>query len=249
MAAVNTVEIHTAQNVRIEFETAGLGLRVFAFLTDLLLMVLVFVVLSWLISIYMPLPAQELLQKICGFLCFGFYTLFFEFTGNGQTPGKRAMGIRVIKLNGSELDFYDCFSRWSTRLFDIYLSAGSIAAILISGRRSGQRLGDMLAGTTLIRSRGTHGFRLADILRLNEKKMEANVYSWPRPLAERLSEQDVMLIKTVLRRQRLFPNRAQREALEMLCERLRQVLELDDIPANREAFLNKLISDYIITTR
>lgn len=249
MAAVNTVEIHTAQNVRIEFETAGLGLRVFAFLTDLLLMGLTFVLLSWLNSIFIPASSQELLQGVCAFICFGFYTLFFEFTGNGQTPGKRAMGIRVIKLNGSELDFYDCFSRWSTRLFDIYLSAGSIAAILISGRRSGQRLGDMLAGTTLIRLRGTYGFRLSDILRLNEKKKETRVFNWPRPLAESLSEKDVILIKNLLRRRRLFPNRAQREATELLCARLKQVLELDEIPENREAFLNKLISDYIITTR
>lgn len=243
---MNTVDILTAQNVRITFETAGLPLRVFAFLTDLIIMGGVFGLYVLLLTSF-DAEHSDLLLQLGAFLWFGFYSLFSEFFGNGQSPGKRALGIQVIKLSGDELDFFDCFSRWSTRLFEIYLSLGSIAAIFIAGKHKGQRLGDLLAGTCLIRKHSSSGFRLKDILRLNA--MQKDTYHFTYPQAEKLHEKDVIRIKTLLRRKNRYPNKAHEEATEALCIKLKDLLGLAEIPENRELFLNTLVSDYIIISR
>jgi uncharacterized RDD family membrane protein YckC len=246
---LNTIEINTAQNVRIEYELAGVGRRIFSYLIDLIIMILVFFfTVTGLVSIFgNEIEGLMLFLQILSFIWFGFYTLFSEVLGNGQTLGKMAMGIKVIKLNGEDLQFYDYFSRWSMRLIDIYLSIGTIAMMLITGNKNGQRLGDIIAGTSIIRKKSSYGFSLKDILRLNEKNRED--YHFEYPLAARLEEKDVLLIKNLMYRKRRFNNRAHKEALELLCSKITAILELDKVPENKEVFLNRVISDYIILTR
>ena len=194
-----------------------------------------------------PEVKSDLLINILAFFWLGFYTLIGEVLGNGQTIGKKAMGIKVIKINGEVPDFYDYFSRWSMRLVDIYLSLGSLAMLLIASNKNGQRIGDIIAGTSIIRMRGTHRFQLSDILKLNQKSMETSSFLYPQAI--RLSEEDVILIKQLLHRKRLYNNNAHHQAIEHLVQRLKVLLELNGVPENREDFLNRVVSEYIILTR
>lgn len=243
---MNTVEIYTAQHVKIEFETAGIARRMFAFATDLLFMAAVFGV--FFISVQSQTRFQsDLLLQFTAFIWFGFYSLLSESIGNGQSLGKWAMGIKVIKINGEPLGFYDCFSRWSTRLLEIYMTFGSVAAIGITGSPSGQRIGDMIAGTCVIRNRSGHGFRLNDILKLGEKTKENYAFAYPH--VNRLGENDVLLIKKLLGRYKRYPNKAHKEAVELMAGKLKVILEIREIPQNKVDFFNTVISEYIIISR
>lgn len=245
------IEINTAQNVKIEYELASLGQRIFAYIIDFFIMG--FVMVIFIISVlsngddYESIKTSELVIQVFAFLWFGFYTLISEVLGNGQTIGKKAMGIKVIKINGQEPEFYDYFSRWSLRMVDIYLSVGTIALFLIASNKNGQRIGDIVAGTSIIRKRSSYGFSLNDILKLNLRKKEE--YEFQYPNVSKLAEKDVILIKNLIFRSRQFDNESHREAMNNMVYKLCQILELPTIPRDKEAFLNTIISEYIIHTR
>ncbi len=243
---MQTIEINTAQNVKIEYQLAGVGHRIFAYIIDLFVMIVVYFIAALSLLSNVSENGMFLLQ-VFAFLWFGFYTLISELIGNGQTLGKLALGIKVIKLNGDELEFYDYFSRWSTRLIDIYASIGSIAMLLIVSNKNGQRIGDIIAGTTIIRKKSTYGFSLNDILKLNMNNKDD--YEFQYPMAKKLDEKDVILIKNLLYRKKLYQNSAHEEALEAMVAKIAGVLELPAIPENRESFLSRVISEYIILTR
>jgi len=243
---MQTIEINTAQNVRIEYQLASVGQRIFAYLIDLGVIFIVSLIFAYTYEAIWSNTSETVLLVIL-VIWVGFYTLISEFIGNGQTIGKLALGIKVIKLNGDELEFYDYFSRWSMRLIDIYFSTGAIAMLLIASNKNGQRIGDIIAGTTIIRKKYTYGFTLQDILKLNLKNKEN--YEFEYPEAKRLAEQDVILIKNLLYRKRLYNNAAHHDALTAMVAKIANILELEEIPRNREAFLNKVISEYIILTR
>lgn len=246
---MQTIEINTSQNVKIEYQLAGVGHRLFAFIIDFIIITIVYILLYILFFDNGESKGEvsTLLFQLLLFFWISFYTLFSEFLGNGQTIGKLAMGIKVIKLNGEELEFYDYFSRWSMRIIDIYFSIGTIAMLLIVSNKNGQRLGDIIAGTTIIRVKSAYGFRLKDILKLNLKDKES--YEFQYPLARNLEEKDVILIKHLIYRNRLYNNKAHEKAMEILVQKLARILEVEKVPKDREMFLNKVISEYIILTR
>ena len=82
---------------------------------------------------------------------FLFYHLLFETLMHGQSPGKRALNIRVVRLNGLEAGTGNYLLRWLLSPIDIYLLSGSVAIVSIIMGKKGQRLGDMAAGTTVIK--------------------------------------------------------------------------------------------------
>jgi len=243
---MQTIEINTSQNVKIEYQLAGVGHRIFAYAIDLIIMLVVFAIVATSVISEGHENGLPIIQ-IFVFFWFGFYTLISELIGNGQTIGKLAVGIKVIKLNGDELEFYDYFSRWSMRMIDIYASIGSIAMLLIASNKNGQRIGDILAGTSIIRKKSNYGFSLNDILKLNLNSKDN--YDFQYPLAKNLDEKDVILIKNLLYRKRIYQNAAHSEAMVLLVKKLASILELQRIPDNHEAFLSRVISEYIILTR
>src|SRR5690606_7026060 len=78
------------------------------------------------------------------------YYLVWETFNKGQTPGKAALHIRVVRLDGSRPGFSQYIIRWLLRLVDISISSGGVAVVTILLNGKGQRLGDMAAGTTVI---------------------------------------------------------------------------------------------------
>jgi uncharacterized RDD family membrane protein YckC len=237
---MQTIEINTSQNVKIEYQLAGLAHRAFAYLIDLAVILILWV-------IYYNTFEPEMLigvsfSTVLVWLFFIFYSLLSEVFGNGQSIGKFAMGIKVIKMNGDELEFYDYFGRWTLRFIDVYFSLGIIAAIMIVSNRNGQRLGDLIGGTTVIKKRSTFGFQLSDILKLNQKDRET--YNFEYPMARRLEEKDVLLIKSLIYRKHSYNNLAHKEAMDMMVKRV-----ADQIPSDKEGFLNKIMTEYIILTR
>lgn len=246
------VEINTSQNVKIEYQLASVGQRVFAFLIDLVILMIVYgIILATFLSMQISEDNISYFIFISIIVCWAwFYTLASEIIGNGQTIGKLALGIKVVKLNGDEMEFYDYFSRWSVRLFDIYFSSGALAMLLIAGNKNGQRLGDIIAGTTVIRKRNNYSFRLQDIMNLNNKNKEE--YEFEFPGARLLNEKDVILIKNALFRFRQFNNAAHTDTLGELSDKIMETIGMEhEFYSNEQKvrFLNKVVSEYIILTR
>src|SRR4029077_19753394 len=82
---------------------------------------------------------------------FALYNLLFEIFMNGQSPGKRAMDIKVLRLDGTPATVGDYIMRWLFALVDVHLFSGLIAVLCIAIGGKGQRLGDMVAGTTVVK--------------------------------------------------------------------------------------------------
>ena len=153
------VNITTAQNVQIEYEAASVGDRILATIIDNVILVAYIGGLAYLYFGVFELgdlfDNRDILSTIFSiiiiltFVIAAFYHLIFEILYNGQSPGKRAMKTKVVRLDGTEVSIGSYIIRWLFRLIDLQLY-GLIAIILISAGKKGQRLGDIVAGTAVI---------------------------------------------------------------------------------------------------
>src|SRR6266508_3324235 len=158
--------VETPEHVDVQFELAGLGSRLAAGLLDLLLLWLGLMTL-WIgggaivTSISSPhgtaqgwLTAGMILLTFC--LIWGYFTLFEALNG-GRTPGKQALGIRVVMDTGRSITPPASLVRNLVRFIDCYFPALPFVPALVSIvlHRSNKRLGDMAAGTIVVRDRPT----------------------------------------------------------------------------------------------
>lgn len=143
------IQIDTAQNISVDYPLAGIGLRIQAFFLDLL------VVVAYLGTILLAFSQVEIEPPTALLVVLGLppflYHLFCEIFMNGQSIGKRQMHIKVVKLDGSAPGIGDYLLRWLLRAVDISLFSGAIAVLSIAITRNDQRLGDLAAGTTVIK--------------------------------------------------------------------------------------------------
>ncbi len=146
---MQTIQIRTTQNVFIHYPLASVGDRILAYLIDRLILVLFVVALIVLFAnLEMEIIWVWVVVIVIPYLV---YSLMFEIFMNGQTPGKAAMNIRVIRLNGTPATVGDYILRWIFAPIDFGFLGGAIALILVAAGGKGQRLGDMVAGTTVVK--------------------------------------------------------------------------------------------------
>lgn len=242
---MRTIDILTSQNVTINYELAELRDRIFAWILDMVVLSLGSALLLTLLPNILSSDALNYFYYLLIIPLYLCYFLLFEILMDGQTPGKRVLGIRVVKLTGSEPSPNDYFIRWAFRPIDITLTLGSIGIMMISSTDKGQRLGDIVANTTVIKVASTQIIRLEDLL--NIRSMEN--YEPRYPQITRFSEQDMLLIKEVMDRYQKYPNDAQFEAMDETLAILRDKLDISEIPPDHAAFLRTLIKDYVALSR
>lgn len=243
---MKNIEIKTTQNVVLQYELANLRDRIVAFLLDLACLAIVMGLLSGVG--FGVLLLNETPAMIFGTLLsciFIFYSLAFEIWNNGQSIGKMAMRIQVIKTAGGRATFSDYAARWIFRMIDIYFSLGGIASILIASSTKAQRIGDIVANTAVVKLIPKMDLTLKDILNLQGQDSYKHTY----PQARQLVEEDVLLIKSTLDRYRKFHNEAHNEALNLLAERIKHVLTIQSVQPDNEQFLQTVLKDYVILTR
>ncbi|MBC8103448.1 MAG: RDD family protein [Cytophagales bacterium] len=152
--------IVTPENIPLTLELAGLGSRFSALTIDLL-------VQSALISFGVTIlsVAAALLDKVglewlggvgaivYSFLVFFGYFIFLETNWNGQTVGKRAMGLRVVREGGYPITFYAAATRNLIRTADFLPLGYGVGALCVFLSPQYKRLGDLVAGTVVIKER------------------------------------------------------------------------------------------------
>jgi uncharacterized RDD family membrane protein YckC len=152
--------IETPEQTSLDFAVAGIGSRFLALAWDTLIQLLVGLVVGFgggltlaALSITAPKTAMwagALLILFFFFLYFGYFA-FFEILWNGQTPGKRKAGIRVIKDSGRPLTPAESIARNLMRIVDwlpAYYAVGIASALFSKGNK---RLGDLVAGSIVVR--------------------------------------------------------------------------------------------------
>lgn len=236
------IEITTTQNVTIQYELASPWQRILAFLLDFIVIMFMLGILSLIVILA---TNSTLASNVVSAVFFFFYTPISEILFNGQTIGKMALGTRVVKLSGKQPSFSDYMIRWAFRMIDIYFSVGSVGILMIVSTDNGQRVGGLLSNTTVVKKDNSYKLDLGDLLRLTTR----DKYEPKYPSVTRLTEEDMLLVKSAVERYRKFPNKAHKEAISMLCDRLKDILNLDEIPKQRLQFLRQLIRDYVVLTR
>lgn len=156
------LNIDTPELVSIEMPLAGIGSRFIALLVDYLIWGAGFVVLASALVVILPsmLAASgnraqwAVAIGIFGtFLVnWGYFTLFEAFW-NGRTPGKRVARIRVIQRSGRAIGLFESMARNLVRYIDQFPGFYAVGVITMFVTRQSQRLGDLAAGTLVVRDR------------------------------------------------------------------------------------------------
>jgi uncharacterized RDD family membrane protein YckC len=236
------INIATAQNVTIEYELATIQNRATATILDIFIVYVGSLLILGIVSLlkinsglnyfYILVPASFL------------YHLLMETLNHGQTLGKKAVHIRVVKINGERPAFFDFMARTIFRVIDISLTFGTLAFITITSSEKGQRLGDFFAETTVVKLINLNRFSLSRILSMEKLKMYTPSY----PGVIVFKEEEMLLIKETLERYYKFPNESHIEARDKLVKKIEGQLSIV-APRDRNLFLNTLIKDYVSLTR
>lgn len=154
---MDTIKISTAQNIDIEYEIAGLGERIAARCIDLAGFVVLYF-LAMIIGVIglVSFSGASFYVALIGFaILFVFYDLICELFMDGQTFGKKALKIKVISLDGAQPTFGQYIFRWLFRMIDFGFPFGwgVVALVSVAVTKNHQRVGDILAKTTLIKTR------------------------------------------------------------------------------------------------
>ena len=151
------ISIPTPEGVELELVLAGVGSRLVATLVDSVIQGFVyfaFVVIQVLVGGDAGGGFVAAGAVVAGFLVLFGYHVAFETLASGRTPGKRAAGLRVVRVGGGPVGFLPSAVRNLLRLVDMQpglLYAVGATSIVVSARN--QRLGDLAAGTLVVRER------------------------------------------------------------------------------------------------
>ena len=240
---MKTIEINTSFNVTIKFNLASLWERILAYLIDMMIVWASIGLILWFFIAILSSPSNYLFYYIAVPI-FGFYTLIMETFYNGQSIGKKAMKIKVVRIDGKRTRTSDYFMRWIFRLIDIYSSISLLAILTISSSQRAQRLGDILADTCVIRVKENPEASLSSILKLNKLQNQSVTY----PEIIKLTESEMLIVKESIDRYKKYPNEAHQKAIDTLVETLENILEVQ-CKTDKIKFLSELIRDYVILTR
>lgn len=152
---MQTIGIQTTQNIDIDYNVAGLGERIIARLIDYAIYVAIIILYSWLFRDITSAPVlwHYTLPQLIFFTFYTFYDLIAEIFFNGQSLGKYIMKIKVVSLDGGRPRIGQYIIRYIFRAVDFVLTIGIGAIVSVALTEQKQRIGDIVAGTTLVRTK------------------------------------------------------------------------------------------------
>jgi uncharacterized RDD family membrane protein YckC len=217
----------TPEAVRLRIDVAGLGSRMIALLLDSLIQMAVLIPL--LIGFASGGPAGTTEIVIILILAFGMVWLYyplFEWLWGGRTPGKRAQRIRVVRTDGQPAGFPPIMVRNLIRIVEVLLFP-FIAVISMLVTRRSQRLGDLAAGTMVIRERTMPAPQALDLGEDDARRL-------PGLDTSRLTEREYGLIRSFLSRREKLDPAARTQLARRLVESVRDHVVGGDADAGLE---------------
>jgi uncharacterized RDD family membrane protein YckC len=248
-------DVISPESVAFSYDVAGLGSRFAAVLVDVLLQVVMLVgaliaaagAVRIDLALFVPGHVREMgltLWVWAGLVLASFailwgYFVFFEMMWNGQSPGKRLFGLRVVRAGGYPVDFLASAVRNLVRYVDFLPGAYSAGAITMLLSRQWQRLGDYAAGTLVVRDR-----RLA----APEAFSVESRPRWEEALGrvDEVTAQEYQVVREFLRRRGDLEADSRSDLARRIADPLLERLgvELGAGPEARERFLEALAAAY-----
>jgi len=244
-------ELELPEEIDLQVELANVGSRTLAILVDLALGGLVLFVVygltlllardvtnDWLTNL-----SSNALKTLLILLIFGLqwvYFNLFEWIWNGQTPGKRLLNLRVIKVDGSPVSGIDVLLRNLSRPVDTFGPMGLIGLLMIFVSRKAQRLGDLMARTLVIHETQIDWsiFDQIEVPAATTPGSTAQV-----AVAIRLTSAQWELLHRYLNRRDQFEREARQRLALSICESLKPAVkgtELERSPLSPEDWLVEL---------
>src|SRR5690349_8222563 len=207
-----TLDIQTPENVAFGYQIAGIGSRFLASLLDTLivglLQIVILIVLTLVIRMFdgsafsgqISAWVYAIFGLVAAIFYWGYY-VFFEMLWNGQSPGKRWVGLRVIRSDGTPITLSEALIRNLARLVDFLPAAYGIGIITMFIDKQSRRLGDLAAGTLVVQDRTPISIQSLSVKRTVNLGMRGltNVSLEGFPI-ERLTNNDLNLIEDFLLR-------------------------------------------------
>lgn len=215
----------------VDLTLAGIGSRFLATMLDLLILAIVAVAGLLLSAAIFDGGVLTLILSIGGFLLLFGYDVLFEVRANGRTPGKRAAGLRVVRDSGAPVTFLTSAIRNVLRVIDILPGVYGIAMISIFATRRNQRLGDLAAGTLVVRERTAAPAADADLA-------AERTYGWD---TSGVTAEDLAVVRSFLNRRATLNPGARAQLAAELAARLQT--KVAGAPGQSpEAFLESLLA-------
>jgi uncharacterized RDD family membrane protein YckC len=242
-----TLDVRTPESIAFSYELAGIGSRFLAVALDLLIQIAIFALMAWGIfelsihgplSQHKPAPHGGIAENIAaGFLIFvvfmiffGYYILFEAFW-SGQTPGKRALGIRVVRDGGYALDFTASLVRNLIRIGELSVGFYIVAGVVAVLSEQNKRLGDIAAGTIVVRDA-----RMVSPLAMLRQETQEPIYA----ATAFASGEERSIVKRFLERRDTLSMARRVEIAHRLAERVRPRVPADLQTLDDESLLERL---------
>jgi uncharacterized RDD family membrane protein YckC len=246
-----TLDVRTPESIAFSYELAGIGSRFLAVALDLLIQMAILALLIWgfyELGVYVNhLPtvkggshaaSSQLIQNILVgglifivfMIFFGYYILFEAFWG-GQTPGKRALGIRVVRDGGYALDFTASLVRNLIRVGELTVGFYVVAGVVAVLSEQNKRLGDIAAGTIVVRDERM----ISPLAMLREVPQEPTYAATAFVTGEERS-----IVKRFLERRDTLQPLRRVEIARRLAERVRPRVPVDLQTLDDESLLERL---------
>jgi uncharacterized RDD family membrane protein YckC len=217
------LDIGTPENVVFGYEVAGIGSRFLAALVDTTLIVLLLLITNFLLFVVASAAGQApgtggdaarwfiAFLGLISFLVLWGYYIFFEMLWNGQSPGKRLVGLRVIGSAGSPVGVVESIVRNLIRIIDFLPLYYGIGVVAMFASQRAQRLGDLAAGTVVVYDRGVVTLESLAGAARHARQRPALPAEGPLALLplERLQPADIALAESFLQRREQFANQRQ----------------------------------------
>jgi uncharacterized RDD family membrane protein YckC len=238
---LRSVDVRTGESVAIRYELAGLGSRFLALVVDMLAQTAIVVALligfgfaAPALARLAPLGGKNLVGWLIAIGIIGFFLIFFgwfiifEAWWSGRTPGKRALGLRVVRDGGFPIDVGAAVIRNLVRIAEFALGFYAVSAVSALVSKENKRLGDFAAGTLVVRDR-------ADAV------PDLDAYL-ARPTRSEigLSAEDRLLVDRFLARRATLEHAARYRLAARIAERVRPTLSASYPQLDDEALLEFL---------
>lgn len=239
---MESISIQTAQNIEIEYDIASLWDRVAAALIDYALLFSFMFGMLWIaINLRLGWDWWYMFYILFLFAPYAFYDLAFEVFMDGQSPGKKIRRIKIVRIDGMQPALGNYLMRWLLRIIDISLVGGAVAMISILLGGKGQRLGDIAAGTTVVRLRERATLDDTILTALTEN------YTPAFPQVAALSDGDIGIIKEVLATGRTMGYEVANRLLAQMKDALQRKMNIrTEMPPL--TFLQTVMRDYNAVT-
>jgi uncharacterized RDD family membrane protein YckC len=223
--ASEKLTIETPEQIALEFPLASAGSRFLALAIDTFIQAAGFLLLAlvaWAASLVRASGAPSFgnwvlaILVLFAFLLYYGYYAGFEALWNGQTPGKRIVGLRVLTTSGRPISAYDSLLRNLLRIVDQLPGIYTVGLLAIFFTERNQRLGDLAADTVVVHE---HPIDVAPAV------PSATTIATPRG-AGRLSAEELRVIETFLSRRNDLDDDIRRRSAHTLAERVRARLQI-----------------------